>query len=153
MGWTNSHLHQFKIDGERYGDPELLDDGFDDFEYVNSTVTMISQIVPKSGKRFAFKYEYDFGDCWEHEILFEGCVRAERGSRYPVCLEGERACPPEDVGGIGGYALFLQALADPEDEEHEMFMEWAGPIDPELFDAGKATKTMRRGLRDWRQSK
>ncbi|MGZ0174911.1 MAG: plasmid pRiA4b ORF-3 family protein, partial [Planctomycetales bacterium] len=62
MGWTNSHLHQFEIDGERYGDPELLDDGFEDFECVDSTVTKISKIVPKDGKRFQFTYEYDFGD-------------------------------------------------------------------------------------------
>ena len=83
MGWTNSHLHQFEIDGERYGDPELLDDGFEDFECVDSTVTKISEIVPKDGKRFHFLYEYDFGDGWEHEVLFEGCLKAEKGGRYP----------------------------------------------------------------------
>ena len=75
MGWTNSHLHQFKIEGELYGDPELLDDGFEDFDCVDSTVTKISEIVPKEGKRFSFIYEYDFGDGWEHEVLFEGCLR------------------------------------------------------------------------------
>jgi hypothetical protein len=72
MGWTNSHLHQFEIKGQRYGDPELLDDGFDDCECVDSTKTMVNEILPKTGKRFAFKYEYDFGDSWEHEVMFEG---------------------------------------------------------------------------------
>ena len=91
MGWTNSHLHQFEIEGERYGDPKLLDDGFEDFHYVDSTITKISEIVPKDGKPFQFEYEYDFGDGWSHEVLFEGCLRAEKGWRYPVCIEGERA--------------------------------------------------------------
>lgn len=151
MGWTNSHLHQFEIDGERYGDPELLDDGFEDFECVDSTVTKISEIVPKDGKRFQFTYEYDFGDDWKHEVLFEGCLRAEKGQRYPICVEGERACPPEDVGGVWGYAEYLDALADPKHEQHEEMLQWRGPFDAEKFDADKATKAMRRGLPDWRQ--
>ncbi|WP_166831562.1 plasmid pRiA4b ORF-3 family protein [Thalassoroseus pseudoceratinae] len=151
MGWTNSHLHQFEIDGERFGDPELLDDGFEDFECVDSTVTKISKIAPKDGKRFRFLYEYDFGDGWEHEILFEGCLKAEKGGRYPLCVEGERNCPPEDVGGVWGYAEFLEAIADPKHEQHDDFVEWAGEFDPEEFDAGETTKAMRRGLPDWRQ--
>jgi hypothetical protein len=150
MGWTNSHLHQFDINGERYGDPELLDDGFEGFECVDSTVTKINEIVPKDGKRFQFLYEYDFGDCWGHEVLFEGCLHSESGQRYPLCIEGERNCPPEDVGGIGGYAEFLETLADPNHEQHEDFVEWGGDFDAEKFDAAKATKLMRRGLPDWR---
>lgn len=151
MGWTNSHLHQFEIDGERYGDPELLDDGFEDFECVDSTVAKISEIVPKDGKRFQFTYQYDFGDNWQHFVLFEGCLKAEKGGRYPQCVEGERACPPEDVGGVWGYAEFLEAIADSKHEQHDDFVEWAGEFDPEEFDAAKATKAMRRGLPDWRQ--
>lgn len=151
MGWTNSHLHQFEIDGERWGDPELLDDGFEDFECVDSTVTKISKIIPKDGKRFQFLYEYDFGDGWEHEVLFEGCLKAEKGGRYPACVEGERNCPPEDVGGVWGYAEFLEAIGDPNHEEHDRMLEWSGEFDPEEFDAGKTTKVMRRGLPDWRQ--
>jgi Plasmid pRiA4b ORF-3-like protein len=151
MGWTNSHLHQFEIDGERFGDPELIDDGFEDFECVDSTVTKISKVVPQEGSRFQFTYEYDFGDGWQHEVLFEGCLRAEKGGRYPICVEGERSCPPEDVGGVGGYAEFLEAVADPKHEQHDDFVEWAGGFHPEEFDAGKTTKTMRRGLPDWRQ--
>lgn len=71
MGWTNSHLHQFDIKGKRYGDPELLDDGFEDFDGGDSTKMNLSQILPKTGKQFTFKYEYDFGDGWEHEVMFE----------------------------------------------------------------------------------
>jgi hypothetical protein len=152
MGWTNSHLHQFEIGGIRHGDPELIYEGWEDEEPpVNSRRLKISKIVPADGKRFSFDYEYDFGDCWEHEILFEGCLRAEKGVRYPLCVEGERACPPEDVGGVPGYGEYLEAIADPKHEQHEEFMEWRGPFDPEVFDVKAATREMRKGLPNWRE--
>ena len=68
----------------------------------------------------------------------------------PVCIEGERACPPEDVGGVGDYAEYLEVLADEDDDRHEEMLRWRGNFDPEKFDAGKATKLMQRGLRNWR---
>lgn len=152
MGWTNSHLHHFKIGGLLYGDPQLLLEGFeDDPEVLNSLETRLSSMVPEEGRRFRFEYEYDFGDGWEHEVLFEGCPRAKKGARYPLCLEGKRACPPEDVGGTYGYQEYLEALTDPEHEEHQSFMEWRGPFDPEAFDAEAASRKMRRGLPSWRK--
>ena len=152
MGWTNSHLHQFEITGQRYGDPELLEDGFEEFECLDSTTIMVTELMSKTGKRFAFKYEYDFGDDWEHEVLFEGCPPVEKGKKYPICLEGERACPPEDVGGVWGYAEFLSAIADPKHEEHESFLEWCGgSFSPDEFDPKKATREMKKGLPDWRR--
>jgi hypothetical protein len=151
MGWTNSHLHQFEIDGERFGDPELLDDGFSDSDCIDSTVAKLSEVVPEDGGRFRFLYEYDFGDGWAHEILFEGCVHAEPNGRYPLCVEGARACPPEDVGGVGGYEEFLEALADPKHEQHDDFVRWSGGhFDSEKFDPKEATKHMKRGLPNWR---
>lgn len=112
---------------------------------------MLSNILPKSGEQFAFKYEYDFGDGWEHEVLCEGNPPPDKRTTYPLCLEGDRACPPEDVGGIWGYAAFLEAIADPNHEQHDDFAEWAVDFDPEEFDAAETTKAMRRGLPDWRQ--
>lgn len=145
MGWTNSHLHQFDINGECYGDPEILDDGFDDFECIDSTKKNLSQILPKGGKRFVFKYEYDFGDGWEHEVLFEGSPKVDPKAKYPICLEGEHACPPEDCGGVWGYDDFLEAINDPKHEEHESMLEWiGGRFDPEEFDSRTATKKMRQ---------
>ena len=145
MGWTNSHLHQFKIGDRIYGDPEFLMDGFgDDPEIVDSLQAKLHEIVPSGRKKFRFEYEYDFGDGWQHEILFEGRLPAEKGTRYPLCVEGEGACPPEDIGGTYGYENCLMALADPEHEEHETFMEWMGPFDPEKFDAKATTKKLRR---------
>ena len=150
MGWTNSHLHQFTIGGVRYGDPDLLDEGWEE-PPVNSLQTKVSKIVSRNGKRLGFDYEYDFGDGWQHEILFEGCLWAKKGTRYPLCVEGERACPPEDVGGVGGYQEYLEALANPKHKRHKEFMEWSGPFDAEKFSAEVATKEMRRGLPDWRE--
>jgi hypothetical protein len=152
MGWTNSHLHDFKIGGQPYGDPLLIEENFEPMDYKDSTTTMLSAILPKTGERFRFLYEYDFGDSWEHEVLFEGCPKAEAGRQYPLCLEGERACPPEDVGGIGGYEDFLQAIADKSHEEREELLEWGGGwFDSDEFDPAIATKSMRKGLPDWRR--
>ncbi len=109
MGWTNSHLHHFQINDALYGDPWLLEENFAEMNYKNSRTAMLSQILPKSGERFQFDYEYDFGDSWWHDVLFEGCLRVKPGQRYPLCLEGERACPPEDSGRTSGYQEFLES--------------------------------------------
>ena len=152
MGWTNSHLHHFKVGEQFYGDPLLMQENFDEFGYEDSTRTKLSQVLPPTGKRFRFEYEYDFGDSWWHQVLFEGCLRVEPGGRYPVCVEGERACPPEDVGGVWSYPDFVDAIENPEHERHEELREWVGgTFDPEAFDPAAATRAMRRGLPDWRR--
>jgi hypothetical protein len=152
MGWTNSHLHHFRVGEQLYGDPLLMAENFEDMEYKDSTITKVSDILPKNGKRFRFEYEYDFGDGWQHEVLFEGCVQAEAGKKYPLCVEGARACPPEDVGGTWGYADFLDAIQHPNNERHEELLEWVGgSFDPEAFDAATATRRMKKGLPDWRR--
>jgi hypothetical protein len=152
MGWSNSHLHQFRIGKQFYSDPMLMEEDFEEMDCRDSTRTKLSAILPKTGKRFRFIYEYDFGDSWYHDVLFEGCVQPEPGRPYPLCLEGKRACPPEDVGGVPGYAEFLQAIQNPDNEQHEDMLEWVGgKFDPEAFDAKKATKAMKKGLPDWRK--
>lgn len=151
MGWTNSHLHHFDVDGQFYGDPELMEENFHEMHYRDSTITLLSDVVPEDGKRRRFKYEYDFGDSWEHEVLFEGCPNAAKGQKYPVCLEGERACPPEDVGGVWGYADFLKTIKSRKRRKRVEMLEWAdGWFDPDEFDAATATKSMWKGILDWR---
>jgi hypothetical protein len=147
MGWENSHLHHFDIKGERHGIPEDLDyDG--DGDVVDSRKALVSEIIPADGKKIAFRYTYDFGDNWEHEVLFESIVKPDPSTKYPVCVEGQRACPPEDCGGTPGYEHLLEVLADPRHEEHQDMLEWVGgTFDPELFDARIATVRMVRGLR------
>jgi hypothetical protein len=152
MGWTNSHLHDFRIEGKNYGDPLLLEENFEQFDCRDSTSTMVSDILPRPGNRFSFEYLYDFGDRWRHDVLFEGVVRAGPGLRYPFCVEGARACPPEDVGGTGGYEQFLEALADRSHSQHAEYRKWiGGRFNPERFDVAATTRRMRRGLPDWRR--
>jgi hypothetical protein len=151
MGWTNSHLHHFRIDGTLFGDPLLMEEDFDEMNYQDSTITKIREVLPRGGKRFQFEYEYDFGDSWSHEVLFEGCPRAEPGCRYPLCVEGERACPPEDIGGTSGYQDFIETLVEVDHEDHDDSLKWiGGRFDPDEFDAMKVTRRMRRGLPNWR---
>jgi hypothetical protein len=151
MGWTNSHLHHFRVGKTLYGDPVLMADNFGELGYEDSTATRLSDIVPEGKRKFRFAYEYDFGDSWNHEVAVEGRVPAEPGVKYPACVEGERACPPEDVGGVWGYGDFLDAVGDPDHEQHEDMLEWVGGrFDPTEFDPATATRRMRRGLPDWR---
>lgn len=143
FGWENYHLHQFEIDGLRYSQPAPHGDDFGmDFE--DETDVLLSKLLPKSAKRTRWVYEYDFGDGWRHEILSEGFPPIDPKAKAPLCLEGGRACPPEDCGGPPGYEDYVAAVADPQHEQHEELLEWRGPFDPEAFDAKKATKVMRK---------
>ena len=129
MGWTDSHLHQFIVGRTSYGEPHP-DYGF---EMRSEKRAKLDKIAPGEGDKFI--YEYDFGDGWEHIVLVEKILAPEEGVRYPLCLKGVRACPPEDVGGIWGYASFLEAIRDPEHPDHESMIEWIGiEFDPKEFD-------------------
>ncbi len=139
MGWENYHLYQFTAGGTEYGEPDP------DFGMpVRSSRTVrLSQIAPS--RRNKFLYVYDFGDNWEHEILVERIGSPEVGGRYPVCLAGERACPPEDCGGVWGYTDLLEIIRSPDDERYEEMMEWlGGSFDPERFDLEAVNRDLRR---------
>lgn len=129
MGWTNSHLHWFKVDGRIYAEPSTDYE----FEVTDERVVRLNQIAPAVKNRFI--YEYDFGDSWEHEVMVEKILPPEKDVRYPRCLDGARACPPEDVGGVWGYADFVKAIRNTRHPEHDEMLEWVGgEFDPEAFD-------------------
>ena len=139
MGWGNYHLHTFNIGGKVYGDPE--DDEFGDFGTVNEKRYRLNQLGLREKTKFS--YEYDFGDSWEHTILLEKILPAEKGGHYPVCIKGKRACPPEDVGGVWGYDDFLEAIANPNHPERKEMLEWiGGDFDPEEFDLDDVNRSL-----------
>jgi len=133
MGWQDCHLHQFLVGRIYYSGlaPDGSDVGWDD-EMEDERKVTLGDLVSRKGQKFM--YEYDMGDGWEHSILVEKQLEAEEGVRYPVCVTGKRACPPEDCGGVWGYEALLESLADAEHPDHEDMVEWAGQIDPEAFD-------------------
>jgi hypothetical protein len=127
MGWTDSHLHTFDVGGEQYGQRHP------DWDVLDERRVKLSAIAGGGLKKF--RYTYDMGDNWEHEITFQKSVAAEPGAGYPRCIGGERACPPEDCGGVWGYYELLEVLRDPEHEEYEERLEWlGGEFDPEALD-------------------
>ena len=129
MGWTQSHLYEFEIGGVAFGEPSLEND----IPVRSAKSTPLRRVAPDAGTTFS--YLYDFGDNWEHQIVVEKVLPPEPGVVYPRCLAGRRACPPEDVGGIWGYQEFLEAIRDPEHEEHASMLEWVGgAFDPDAFD-------------------
>lgn len=149
MGWTNSHLHQFQIAGVRYTDPRLMTGEFDDFGAIDYSGIRISDLVSKHGSKLRMGYEYDFGDGWQHEVVLEKVTQSEPGAKYPRCIDGERACPPEDIGGVYGFADYVEAITNPNHSEYGEFLEWNGPFDPAQFDAAKTTRRMKKGLPTW----
>jgi Plasmid pRiA4b ORF-3-like protein len=139
MGWTNSHLHAFLIKGVEYGQPMPEYD----FDVKNEQRVKLSQIV--TGEKCKFLYTYDMGDNWEHEILVEKVLPAEAKMRHAVCLTGKRACPPEDCGGVWGYAEFLTAIGQPDHPEHESMLEWVDEeFDPEYFDLDEVNHLLKQ---------
>jgi hypothetical protein len=129
MGWSDSHMHAFRpTSGQRSA--RL---GGSPVERSEEGKIRLGDLLSKPRDRMV--YEYDFGDSWEHEVLLEKAVDHLPGARYPWVLGGARACPPGDVGGVSGYAHFLQAMRQPQHPEHEEMMEWhGGPFDPTAFD-------------------
>ncbi|MFJ6676422.1 plasmid pRiA4b ORF-3 family protein [Actinosynnema sp. NPDC091369] len=141
FAWEDYHLWVFDTPEGEYGmpDPEL---GHGDA----STVTVAD--VAKAPKD-RIGYLYDFGDAWDHDILVEDVVQAEPSAAYPRCLTGRRAAPPEDSGGIWGYAHLCDVLADPEHPEHAERLEWleldsAADFDPAAFDADEVNDYLSR---------
>jgi hypothetical protein len=137
MGWSDDHLHDFQVGDVHYGDPRQLEDIID----YDERKVRLAGVAPNPKDRL--RYRYDFGDGWEHDILVEAIGPPQPDVRYPRCLAGKRACPPEDCGGPWGYANMLQAMADPSHPMHRDVSEWlGGPIDPEAFDPEEVNRRL-----------
>jgi len=139
MGWTDTHLHQFYAEGRRFGvvDPEI------DRGMMSDRRVALFQVASCVG--WSVGYEYDFGDSWMHEIRVEKILDAKDDVATPTCLDGRMACPPEDCGGVHGYADLLDAIADPAHSRHDELLEWLGrPFDPAAFDCDAVNTVLAR---------
>lgn len=138
MGWQDYHLHAFRFDDPNRGG--RIEVGIPNEDaFVGDPVVLpgweqpMSAYFDRPGMRV--EYEYDFGDSWEHDLLFEGIIPRIKGQKYPRCTGGARACPPEDCGGVHGYERLLSVIFDPRDPEYESMLTWlGGDFDPETFD-------------------
>jgi hypothetical protein len=132
MGWTDSHLHEFIMGGVRYSDPDP--DIGEELEHVDEKNVVLVRALGLDAR--CFDYVYDFGDDWHHIVVVED--RQPHSGVAPSlihCGGGANACPPEDAGGAQGYARYLEAIADPDHEEHEEYLEWCGVgFDAKRFD-------------------
>ncbi len=137
LGWLDYHLHEFRLEPPiaasplRVGIP--MDDGFDGMDVLEGRNIPVKRFLSRVGD--GCTYTYDFGDDWVHAIALEAILPRQEKLAYPCCIDGERACPPEDAGGAGGYAHFLKAMEDASHPEHDMLLNWVGgPFDPDWFD-------------------
>lgn len=139
MGWQNCHLYSFEAGDTTYCDPSLCED----MELADGRRIRLSHLVKQGHERF--DYVYDFGDFWEHTVEVESTFQPEEDAEFPICLDGAASSPPEDVGGSMGYEEFLRVINDPEDSEHEQYLDWCGDwFDPEAFDLELVNRVLRK---------
>jgi hypothetical protein len=146
MGWEDAHLHDFEVGGERYLKLDEFDEYIDPDAHDSTTVTLRGLKLNRKGR--VFGYTYDFGDDWRHRIVVEERRPAGDETSLPVCVAGKRACPPEDSGGLGGYAHHLAVASDPDHPLFNEYADWLDPeFDPEAFDMEPVNRALSRGFR------
>ncbi len=145
MGWENYHLYEFRIGGRKYRDPHPDNER----KILDAKRTRIRKVLGRAGAEC--EYLYDFGDGWQHDLHLEAVLEPDPNAWYPRCIAGQRSCPPEDVGGPGGYENYLEALADPNHKQHEEMMGWRGPFDPEAFSVEKVNRELKKKFRPVRK--
>jgi hypothetical protein len=143
MGWNDSHLHRFTIDGREYTDYfDEVDEGREEFE----AMYVLGDLVKTKGAEF--NYLYDYGDDWSHTVRYEKSRREPNHGYAITCEGGAMCCPPDDVGGIPGFEEFRRIMADPADEEYQDYLTWYGkPFDPKEFDRYAAQRNLAWYLR------
>lgn len=142
MGWTNSHLHSFDFEGIGYT-AHYEEGDLEELRMEDERGVALSELI--SAPKDAFTYDYDFGDSWEHIVTLEKVLSPIADTKYPLCLEGKRACPPEDCGGVYGYASLLKILRKPSHEDYQDMKTWVGrKFDPEAYDVESFGKNWRK---------
>ncbi len=137
MGWLDYHIHDFQI--PKIGKKEIIKIGMPDDDDETFGIKVLPDHLQKISDHFSMKnkkaiYLYDYGDGWTHEVLLEGILTKD-DVEYPICIAGERACPPEDCGGVWGYMDIIKVLKKgAKNEDERETLEWLGDHDPEDFD-------------------
>jgi len=140
MGWENDHLYQFAKGRTFYSPEDYISDEMNNKEYEE---IKISDLLKKEKDKIL--YEYDFGDSWRHDIILEKILPLDDKLNNPICINGKMTCPPEDCGGIWGYANLLKILKQPGHEEYEDYLSWVGTdFDPSSFDKEAVNKVLKR---------
>ena len=149
MGWTNSHLHQLVVGRTIITDMDFELEGFGG--NVPSDEKGLKLALKEHELPFEMRYEYDFGDGWLHDIVVEKMIAADPLLKYPHCLEGEMHCPPEDCGGLGGYANLLKTLGNKNDPERAELVEWlGGEFDATAFDLAAVNREL-KNIAKWKR--
>jgi len=150
MGWENEHLYEFNVNGIRIHDfNENIDDGSNPKER-DSLDTFLNELVNLTKSKF--KYVYDFGDNWEHEIEVEKIFKVENNKTYPQCIDGLGSCPPENSGGVFGYQELLKTLNDKNHPEHEEMISWlGGEWNATAFDCGHVNELLKDYTDQWEE--
>jgi hypothetical protein len=142
MGWSNHYLHSFESKGQCYKSGSLFGNGRH-YDALNTTNVKLSDLKLKV--KDSFLYIYEFIDYWEHRIILEEITTPDMLIKYPLCLDGRRACPPEDCGGPLGYKKILVAFKNKRDSKHHDINEWLPKdFDPEHFDKDDVNLTLAR---------
>ena len=151
LEWEDCHLHQFYIGRQRFGVPDPNERLVSGSTAINEKKACLANVLNKVGSKAT--YIYDFGDSWEHDLTVEKILPAETNVAYPLCTDGKLAGPPEDCGGIPGFYHMLEALADPNHEDHEDMRDWIDSFDPETFSIDAVNKKLRKVFRPSRKTK
>jgi hypothetical protein len=156
MGWGNCHLHQFIAENVLYTNGSLrnTDDeyGLLDAEELerqdrNEKQYTVAHLLSKENDDII--YEYDLGDSWTHQVKLKKILPVDANAHQPRCIKGEKACPPEDCGGIWGYTDMLDTLRTTENSENTQLLTWFGEdFNPDHFDIEAVNRTLRHLLVD-----
>ena len=132
MGWEDCHMHEFRMGRRYFGRPDPEDRLMGMPSVENERTVRLSSVLARVGAKAI--YTYDLGDTWEHGVVLEKRLSADSNTAYPVCTGGQLACPPEDCGGVGGFYDLLDAISNPNHDQHEELRDWVGDdFDPKAF--------------------
>lgn len=147
MGWTNSHLFEFRIDNQTFQTLYEHDDEFDESQFTDAGSVTLERLL--LNPCLEFSYLYDFGDSWYHTVTFEKSETSLKKLPDPICIDGALNCPPEDCGGLSGYYEMLNVLNSGTKSEKQEHVEWLGKdFDPLFFDKKKVNKELKK-IDEW----